>query len=508
LHSRAPVRIATFVVITILASLLRNGLVWAQQAPQQPAERAGVARSGAEQGLPDRAASARAGTEEVLSIVAQSQAALNQHDESAALTLIQQGLARFPQDANLKIQLARIYVEQKRDRQAIGLLNSLLLENPANRNAKLALAQIFGYRENYKESDRLYQQLLEADPGDEAAALGLVHNLILEGKRDAAREQLQQAFAKNPTSLELQQYSDYMAETAGRETRTARVHRAQNTESFFSDTSGNRALYSAQGITYPLSSKLTTRVRMEETSLWKTGTFTETLLSGAAEGRLQLNKYVAVRSSAGAVRFVDASSRVLYGGDLELYPRKNLLLSGGYSRYPVAPTFEATAFNLLAQTWHSRVYYRTRNLSLSGSFLIGHYSDGNHGEREWAEGLRWFPWHDNQFALGGGYAFRHIHFTKDLNHGYFSPNQYRSHLGAAGFRMRLGKHYRGEYLGYGGGELLEDFAGYSPAGEVLLKNDFFFNRWDLAADYSYFHLIQSTGAFRANSVTVTLGYKF
>jgi hypothetical protein len=122
--------------------------------------------------------------------------------------------------------------------------------------------------------------------------------------------------------------------------------------------------------------------------------------------------------------------------------------------------------------------------------------------------LRWFPWHDNQFALGGGYAFRHIHFTKDLNHGYFSPNQYRSHLGAAGFRMRLGKHYRGEYLGYGGAEILEDFAGYSPAGEMLLKNDFLFGPWDLSADYSYYHLIQATGAFRANAVSVTLGYKF
>jgi hypothetical protein len=191
-----------------------------------------------------------------------------------------------------------------------------------------------------------------------------------------------------------------------------------------------------------------------------------------------------------------------------LYPRKSLLLAGGFSRYPIAPTFDALAFDLLAEGWHSRLDYRTRNFSLSGSFAIAHYSDTNHGEREWAEALRWFPWHDSQFAIGGGYAFRHIHFTKDLNHGYFSPNQYRSHLGAAGFRMRLGKHYRGEYLGYGGGELLEDFAGYTPAGEVLLKNDFYFNHWDLGADYSYYHLIQTTGAFRANAVTVTLGYKF
>lgn len=446
--------------------------------------------------------------QEVSSIVAQSQAALNQHDEPQALTLIKEGLARFPEDESLKIQLARIYVEQKHDRQAIGLLNSLLLANPSSRNARLALAQVFGYRENYRESDRLYRELLSANPDDEAAALGLVHNLILEGKKEEARQQLQQAFAQHPTSLELQQYSDYLAEAPVRETRPSRLHRLQNMESFFHDTSGNRSLYSAQGVAYQFTNSLTSRVRLEETSLWRTGSTTATLLSGTAEGRYKLNKYMAVRGSAGAVRFVDSNSRVLYGGDLELFPRKNLSLSGGFSRYPVAPTFDSTAFNLLAEGWHSRMDYRTRNFSISGSFAIAHYSDGNHGEREWAEGLRWFPWHDNQFALGGGYAFRHIHFTKDLNHGYFSPNQYRSHLGAAGFRMKLGKHYRGEYLGYGGGELLEDFAGYSPAGELLLKNDFIFSRWDLAADYSYFHLIQATGAFRANAATVTLGYKF
>jgi hypothetical protein len=41
-----------------------------------------------------------------------------------------------------------------------------------------------------------------------------------------------------------------------------------------------------------------------------------------------------------------------------------------------------------------------------------------------------------------------------------------------------------------------------------MKNDFLFGPWDLSADYTYYHLIQSTGAFRTNAVRVTLGYKF
>jgi tetratricopeptide (TPR) repeat protein len=478
-NTRVPMRCIATLVVLFLVQLCAKVNAWAVQGPDP----------------------------EIARIVAQSQQALAQHDEQKSLSVIKDGLIHFPNNEDLQIQLARIYVEQKHDRQAIGLLNAILLANPSSRNAKLELAQIFGYRENYRESDRLYRDLLSANADDEAAALGLVHNLVLEGKKAEARAQLQQAFARHPTSLQLQQYSDYLAANPG-ESQPRNVRRVQNTEAFFSDTSGNRSVYSSQGMVYQFHRNITTRMRMEETSLWRTGTITQTVISGTGETRVRLNKYMAVRSSLGAVRFVDANSRLLYGGDLELFPVKGLTLSGGFSRYPMSPTYDSTLFDLLAEGWHSRVDYHIHNFTLTGSLAFAHYSDGNHGEREWAEALQWFPWGDNRFALGGGYAFRHIHFIKDPIHGYFSPNQYRSHLGAAGFRMRLGKHYRGEYLGYGGAENLEDFAGYSPAGEVLLKNDFLFGPWDLAADYSYFHLIQTTGAFRANAVSVTLGYKF
>ena len=461
----------------------------------------------AQQTLAQQSIAQQPGNQEVWKIVAQSQEALGQHDEQKALSLIREGLVRFPNDERLQIQLARIYVEQKRDQQAIGLLNAILLANPANRNAKLVLAEIFGYRGNYKESDRLYRELLASNGDDEAASLGLIHNLVREGKRTEARALLQQAFAQHPTSLELEEYSDYLTNSPV-EGETRKYHRIQNTESFFADTSGNRSVYSSQGVAYQIAKNFTARARLEETSLWKTNTFTSTVFTGYGEGQYRLNKYVGLRTSLGAVRFVDTNSRLLYSGDLELYPIKGLYVAGGFARYPIIPTFDAAAFNLLSEGWHSRIDYSGHNFTVDGSFSLSHYNDGNHGEREWAEALRWFPWNDNHFAIGGGYAFRHIHFAEEIDHGYFSPNQYRSQLGAAGFRMRLGKHYRGEYLGYGGAEILENFSGYQPAGEVLLKNDFLFGPWDLAADYSYYHLIQTTGAFRANAVTVTFGYKF
>jgi len=445
----------------------------------------------------------------VAQIVAQSEQALEQHDTAKALRLIQEGLTRFSNEEALHLQLARVYVYQGHDGQALDLIKTILAKNPASREAKLELAQVYGYRRDYLQSDRLYHELLAKDPADEAASLGLIHNLILEGKRPEAREETRRAITLHPTSLGLQQFSDYLSQSLpATEAQRPRNNRIQATESFFADTSGNRSFYSSQGFVYQVGKNASTRFRIEETSLWASGTATETVLSALEETRLKLTRYIGVRASAGLVRFPDSSSHPLYGGDLELYPFKALLVSGGFSRVPVFPTFDAAQFDLLTEGWHGRVDYRTKNLSVAGTFALTHLSDGNRAEREWVEGLRWFPVKEQPFSIAAGYAFRHLHFAQDLNHGYFSPLQYHSHLVAAGVRFRIGKHYRGEYLGYGGAEVRTGVSGHSPAGELLLKNDFFFGRWDLTADYSYFHLTQATGAFRANAVTTTFGYRF
>ena len=515
----------------ITAVLLLAAAAWscAQEIPPPP--RSAAIGSQSQQG--SHVPAVQSPASEVEQIVVQSQQALDQHDAKKATALVEEGLGRFPNHEALQVQRARIHVYQKQDKQAISLLHAVLLANPGSRNAKLLLAQIYGYREDYRQSDRIYQELLAANAKDETAALGLVHNLILEGKRDQAQQLAKQTLEKVPNSLGLEQYSDYLSSSnpasgnpsssnpassnpgSGRrssnapaETAPQYMHRVQAGETFFSDTSGNKYVSSSQGFVYQFNKNLTSRTRLEETQLWKTGSAKAAMVSGTDEGRYRVNKYVAVRAGVGAVRFDDTSSRTLYSGDLELYPIKSLYLSGGYGRAPVAPTFDAAQFDLLAHGWHTRMEYRMKGFSVAASASFNHYSDGNHAEREWGEVMKWFGFRDNTVSLGGGYAFRHLHFAKDLSHGYFAPGEYRSHLGAAGVRFRWRKWYRGEILGYGGGELLQDFGSYSPAGEVLVRNDLLFGQFILTADYSHFHLIQTTGAFRADAVSATFGYKF
>jgi tetratricopeptide (TPR) repeat protein len=445
--------------------------------------------------------------QEIAGIVSRSQEALNVSDEKVALGVVKDGLNRFPTNEELCVQLAAVYAFQHRDSEAIAVLQQVIRANPSSRAGRLKMAQVRGYRGEYEESDRLYHELLAANPDDETAALGLGHNLVLEGKREEARHVVQEALQRHPASLLLQQYNDSLAKIAGgREVRPETTGRVQATESFFADSSGNRSVDSFQSIFYQFKPGLSSRLRVDETALWRLTTPMVTVVSADDELRARVNKFVAVRGSGGAVRYADGRNKWIGSGDLDLFPVKSLTISGGYSRYPVIPTFDSTLFDLSSEGWHTRLSYGTKNFSLNGTFFLTHYSDGNRGEREWGEALRWMRLSET-VSFGAGYAVRHFRYMQELDHGYFSPLQYWSQLGAAGLRGRIGRHYHGELLLYGGAET-QDGGAYTPAGEASLKNDFNFGHWNVGADYSYYHLAQATGAFHANGATLSLAYKF
>jgi hypothetical protein len=119
--------------------------------------------------------------------------------------------------------------------------------------------------------------------------------------------------------------------------------------------------------------------------------------------------------------------------------------------------------------------------------------------------LRWIG--NSHFAVGLGYQYTHSSFSQTLAHGYFSPNQYHSHLGLGGFRFGIGKIYRGEYIGEYGAETVDQNP-YQIAWEATAKNRFVLGKLEMGADYTYFHLAQSTGAFRAQVGRLSVAYRF
>jgi tetratricopeptide (TPR) repeat protein len=406
-----------------------------------------------------------------------------------------------------QIESARQYVLERNDKRAVSILHDVLGKAPSNREAKLELALILGYREDYKNSDRLYRELLAADPNDEAAALGLIRNLLRERRTSEAQSELQQALALHPNSILLQESNDRaeLQQGTSADKKERRANLVQAGESFFADSAGNRSLLSTQLVQYQVNRFVESRLRLNELSLWNGTGPRANVLTGADELQFRLTRFLAVMAEGGVVRFADQSTRSVYSGDVQLSPYSRLELLGGYSRTPVSPTFNSTQFDLLAEGWHAGLNWHPKFLRIRASFSRENYSDGNRAERERAEIIHWTG--GSRFALGAGYEFTHDHFLVDLNHGYFSPDEYRRHLAEAGIRFRIGKAFRAEYLGRGGVESISN-GSWTRAGELLLRNRLSIRRWQLGIDYSRMQVAQSTGALQANWASVTLGYEF
>jgi tetratricopeptide (TPR) repeat protein len=440
--------------------------------------------------------------------VATAQAAIRQQHYSEAIHLLEDALKRFPSDTRLRVELGKAYVHDRQDARAMELFRAVLRDDPSNRAAKLELARVLSYRGKYEASNQLFRELLASDPADEAAAIGLVRNLIRQGKTDEARREVDQALARHPNSIRLQEYLDatekkqFTGETRRQEVRPNRL---QAETSYFSDSAGNRSWRAGQRLDSQISRGLTNSFRLEERSLWVSQGPKANVFSSTDELRVRLRRWLLLGGGGGMVRFAGGLNRGLYRGELILHPAKRLWLQGGFSRIPVSPTFQAAQFDLLAEGWWTRLDWQPRSWRISADFFKQHYSDSNRTQREDAEVLRWIG--NSRFALGVGYRYTHASFSQTLLHGYFSPNQYHSHLGLGGFSFGVGKIFRGEYIARYGAESISQNP-YQVAWEATARNRLLLGRWELGADYFYFHLAQSTGAFRAQTGRVSLAYRF
>lgn len=440
--------------------------------------------------------------------ITDAQAALRHRHYLQAIQTLEVALKQFPGDPRLRIELGRAYVYQRQDARAMEIFQAVLRDDPSNRVAKLELARVLSYKGRYDSSNLLFRELLATNPNDEAAAIGLVQNLLLQGKKEEARREVEQALAGHPNSLRLQEYqvdlqNNQLPIPAYRETNT--LNRLQADGSYFSDTAGNRVLRAGQRFDLQLGRILSNSFRLDEKSLWVSEGPKANIFSFYDEGRVRLKPWLFVGAGGGVVRFADNSNHALYRAELILHPIRAFWLQGGFSRIPVSPTFLSTQFDLLAEGWWGRLDWQPRSWRVSADFSKQHYTDSNRTQREDAEVLRWIG--NSNFAVGLGYQYKHSSFTQTLAHGYFSPNQYHSHLGLSGARFNIAKTYRGEYTVQYGAEAVDENP-YQTAWEFTAKNRFLFGKLELGADYSYFHLAQSTGAFAAQVGLVSLGYRF
>jgi thioredoxin-like negative regulator of GroEL len=445
--------------------------------------------------------------------------ALGQKHYAEAIRLLEGGLEESPNNLELKVELGRAYLYNRQDELAIQLFQQVLREQPRNRAAKLELARTFGYHRQYKSSNQMYRELLASKPDDEAAQLGLIRNLIHEKQSAEARRELEQALALHPNSQRLQEYKQRLEREEIDRTQSAR--RQGNREplaavrnqpggvmgsgAYFSDSAGNRSRRFTQEFNREITHRLSTRLRVEERSLWKNAGPRANVLWGTGELRMRLMPSLLFSGAGGGVRFADGTSRTLYRGEVEFHPANRLWFSAGFLRRPISPTFQAAQFNLLAEGWRTGLEWYPKAWRVNAAWSREHYSDGNVGRRLDTELLRWLG--EPRFAVGVGYRFRYIAFDQSFLHGYFDPSKYYSHLGVTGVKLRRGKHFRGEYLAGVGVESISG-APYQFAWDLELRNRVSLANWELGGDYFYYHLAQNAGAFRSQAARLLIGYHF
>ncbi len=436
--------------------------------------------------------------------------ALQEHRYADAIHILEEALKVAPKDANLKTELGKACLYDHQDDRAIQIFREVLQDNPSNTIAKLELARALGYRHQYDDSNQLYRELRDTKSG-EMAEIGLVRNLVHQGKKAQASGEVKAALARYPNSAKLQQYAQQLESQQATRQREPRhpVWEPQGeilgSVSYLSDSAGNRSLRSTQQFDRTLTSLLSTKVHLEERSLWQTATPRANLLWLANELQFHPGRVVTVSAGGGLVRFADGSTRGLYVGGLNVHPSRTLSLSIGFTRNPVAPTFQAAQFDLISNGWNMQLAWNPRGWQTYAYGMTQHYSDSNRAKRAGGEFVRWIG--SRHFSVGVGYQFRYISFSQRLFHGYFEPSDYKSHLGVVGIKYRIGKTFRAEYTGRAGGESISG-AAFQNAWEVSLRHHVEFKHWDLGGDYSYFRLAQNTAAYDSQMGRFLVAYHF
>lgn len=428
-----------------------------------------------------------------------------------AIRLLEDGQKHFPGVLEIKIELGRAYLYDGKDERAILQFREVLLTNPSNRLAKLQLARALSYQNTYEASDVLYRELILSNPDDESASLGLIRNLVEQKRLAEARQELEISLTRHPGSQQLQEYKQVLAEEQeGDETAgNKKVNRVQTSETYITDSAGNRAWRSSQLAGFQFGSRVNVNLQAEEQLLQKNqGTRVDKagILRVTEQLRLRLTPYLFLSGSGGTVRFANRRTRGLFQGDLEVHPAGRLWISGGFSRVPIYPTVQAARFNLLAQGWHARMNWDPGLWRINAGLSSLAYSDGNHDHRESLELLRWRGSPRLAFAIG--YRVDFLNFRRTLNHGYFDPSRYQSHLGIGGANFTLGKRFRAEYLVRFGGQSISP-GPFRLAWELSLRNRLtLWENWELGADYVYLQLAQSTGAFNGQATVLWIAYRY
>jgi len=445
----------------------------------------------------------------VQAILRTAQQAVLERKNRTAIRELKSGLEEFPRDNRLRLELGHAYMSDGADRRAADIFLQILRSEPNNRAAKLELAFAFGYMTQYEASNKIYQDLLGSDPADEAPAIGLASNLLHQRHIREAEAVVEQSLTIHPNSIRLQELKDRIAigQFGGDEREPkSRSNLFEATSDYFNDSLGNHSWRTTQRFDFALTEGMGNRVLFDQQFQHSRDDKSEEVTTFIEQLRWRPRGALLVYAGGGAVRFNNGDVNGVYESTVALQPLRTLFLSGKFERIPITPNAEATEHRLTAQGWEAYTAWTPGPWKIESRLSRYHYTDRNIGSRESGELKR--EWKSPRVSYSTGYRYSHQGFTRELAHGYFTPDNYQSHLAAFGLITRLTRWHRGEVLVRVGAESIASGLNYNPAWEIEVRNQVLLKSWALELNYSKFHLTQDTGAFRADAGQFAMAYHF
>lgn len=458
-------------------------------------------------------ARAVASEDSIQRLLAAGQEAMLERHYGRAVHVLRNGLRAYPQDNRLRLELGRAYLSNGADGRAIHLFREILATEPDNRLAKLELARALGYGRQYERSNAIYKELLRANAADEAAAIGLASNLLHQEKSREARAVVDAALKFHANSLRLEEYKDRIESgKLGGEEREVGIRRnlVETEIDYVNDSAGNHSWRSSQRVDFGIRPGLTNRVLIEQQFQHSPDDSLEVVETFSEELRWRLRESLLLSAGGGAVRFDDKDVHSIYDAALACQPWQHLVLGAGFSRVPIIPDAEATEHKLSAQGVEVFTSWTPGRWQINTHWSRQHYSgqnDKNIASRQSAEVIR--EWGTPRLTFEIGYRYRRYSFDNPhVAHGYFNPDSYQSHLAMAGIAFNPGKRYRGEFLVRSGMESPSADSDYGAAWEIHSRNEVLLGNWTLELDYSRYHLVQNSGAFKADAGRFAFTYHF
>ncbi len=441
--------------------------------------------------------------------LAEGRQAILQRHYRKAIHVLHEGLKKHRNDDRLELELGRAYLAGGSNRKGRKLFREILLAEPSNRLAKLELARCLGYDSEYEQSNQIYEDLLRASEADEAAAIGLASNLLHEHRSRDALIVVNRALAFHSDSLRLQEYKDRVESGSfvGEEReRTEPRNLVEVGADYINDSAGNHSWSSIQRGDFGIRSNLSNRFLFEQRFQHSRDDSFEAVEIFSEQTRWKPLPSLLLSAGGGAVRFNNHDVHAIYDVALAFQLREHLVVGATFARVPIIPDAEATEHRLTAQGWESFANWTPRRWQFDAVWSRQHYSDSNIASRQSAGMIR--EWDVHRVTLETGYRYRRYSFEKDLEHGYFSPNSYQSHLAVLGVRARVRNRYRGALQYRTGMESASLDSPFRLAWEIYCRNEAVIANWTVGIDYTKYHVAQETGAFNADAGRITLTYRF